>query len=527
MKSNLNLVLAFALVARAASTNAQTLDSFNPACNGDVSALAVQPDGKIWIGGTFSAMNGEASHGLARVSTDGTLDLAFDPGAATDDFTYSPQVIAMVVQPDGKVVAGGWFTSFDGEPRVNIVRVNTNGIVDPDFNPDYTSGLITSMTMQPDGKILVISGFNIFRINTDGSRDTTFNVSTSGSIATYLAIQTDGKILVLGGVNLVISNVVYSVNGLGRIGSNGAYDASFNYFGSLANNSGVPTALTIQPDGKVVVGNYVPHYVLCGPGGGLCLAYFDILLTRITSNGAFETDVASIHHTLAASGLINVLTMQANGKFIAGSSPISRVMSSGGVDLNFSTTATANVLALQSDGRLVFGGPVGRIINNEPATQSLSYSNSTITWMRGGSSPEVWRTTFEYSTDRGTNWTSIGAGTRINGGWQRAGVSLPFAGTIRARGYIVAGDSSSWFVEKLLITEPLKLVADEANYGISSNQFRFHLSGYPGTVAVIEGSTNLIDWTPLITNTLSSSPLPFSDPAFISFPRRFYRARTQ
>jgi hypothetical protein len=57
---------------------------------------------------------------------------------------------------------------------------------------------------------------------------------------------------------------------------------------------------------------------------------------------------------------------------------------------------------------------IGRLKNTEPATQSLSYDGTTITWLRGGTSPEVWRTTFDYSAD-GRIWMDLGAGSRTAG----------------------------------------------------------------------------------------------------------------
>jgi hypothetical protein len=114
-------------------------------------------------------------------------------------------------------------------------------------------------------------------------------------------------------------------------------------------------------------------------------------------------------------------------------------------------------MAVQADGKVLVGGwfttlggqsrtNIGRLNATDPATQGLTSDGSTITWLRGGTSPEVWRTTFEHSPD-GLTWTGLGAGTRISGGWRLTGLSLPPGGTIRARGY-VAG--SSWFVESLI-----------------------------------------------------------------------------
>ena len=506
------------------SAAAQTLDSFNPVINGDVQALAVQPDGKIWLGGLFTTVNGQTCRGLGRVTTNGVLDLAFNPGAITQNFTYQPQIISFVIQPDGKVVAGGWFTSFNGIARTNIVRLNVDGTVDLSFNPTYATDIITSMAMQPDGRIIAISGLNVFRINSNGSRDATFNVSTSGSIATYLAIQADGKILVQGAVNIVVNSVTYPVNGLGRVNGNGSFDSSFTFFGNLQDNSGVPTSLTIQADGKVVVGNYSPHYFPCG--NGLCIDYYAVGLTRLTSAGSSEAEIAFLNQAFSNSDTAKVLTIQANGKIIAACDRVRRANAGGGLDVNFNTTFLANVMALQPDGKLLVGGStLRRLINNEPAAQSLSYSGNTATWLRSGSTPEVWRATFEYSTDHGTNWTSLGAGSRISGGWQLTGGSIPSNAKLRARGFVVAGDSSSWFVESQLQLSPNNpiILVNDGNFGIRSNQFGFNFTADSGLTVVVEGSTNLRDWLPLQTNTMSSSPIWFADPAATNLVQRFYR----
>jgi hypothetical protein len=65
----------------------------------------------------------------------------------------------------------------------------------------------------------------------------------------------------------------------------------------------------------------------------------------------------------------------------------------------------------------------------------------------------------------------------------------------------------------------------DGNFGFRANQFGFSLSGSAEQVLVIEGSTNLVNWLPLQTNTLGSNPLYFSDPGSSGMSYRFYRAR--
>ncbi len=189
---------------------------------------------------------------------------------------------------------------------------------------------------------------------------------------------------------------------------------------------------------------------------------------------------------------------------------------------------------MQADGKILVGGRfgtlggqsrtnIGRLNNTGPATQSLAFDGSTLTWTRGGTSPEVWRTTFEYSPD-GTSWTNLGGGIRIPGGWQLTGLALPTNTTFRARGYTVGGyyNGSGWFVETIL-RAPLAI--SDLLYS-ANGQFGFSAGGPAGQVVVIEASTNLRTWMPLQTNTLGAAPLPFSDTQTALFPTRFYRLRS-
>jgi hypothetical protein len=201
-------------------------------------------------------------------------------------------------------------------------------------------------------------------------------------------------------------------------------------------------------------------------------------------------------------------------------------------------------LVVQADGKILVGRAfgtlgsqprdcIGRLNNSEPATQSLGYDGSTITWLGGGASPEVWRTTFDFSTN-GTGWASLGAGARTAGGWRVTGVSLPSAtGTIRARGYVTGGqyDGSTWFVESDLqvpsaVSTPPVILVNDPSFGFSSNRFGFEFSGTAGQVVIVETSTNLATWTPVATNTLAATPSYFSDPYSEAFPQRFYRLRS-
>ncbi len=92
--------------------------------NGNVESVAVQTDGKIVIGGSFTAVNGVTSNRIARLNADGSVDTAFSAnlGAGPSD-----DVKSVAVQSDGKIVIGGWFTAVNGTPSARIARLNNNG----------------------------------------------------------------------------------------------------------------------------------------------------------------------------------------------------------------------------------------------------------------------------------------------------------------------------------------------------------------------------------------------------------------
>src|SRR5262245_54504349 len=94
-----------------------------------VYAILGQPDGKIVIAGAFTQVYGATRKGIARLEYDGTLDASFDAGNGPD----IPGTVALALQPDGKILVGGPFTLFNGYQREHICRLNPDGSVDLSF----------------------------------------------------------------------------------------------------------------------------------------------------------------------------------------------------------------------------------------------------------------------------------------------------------------------------------------------------------------------------------------------------------
>lgn len=139
------------------------LTSFVPRPNGTVQAVATQPDGKILIGGTFTSIqigSTSTNHSrsrLARLNTDGSVDTGFDPSP-------NGSIYAIALQTDGKIIIGGSFTTVQpsGSPspvsRTNLARLNADGTLDTSFAPN-PDGVVYALALRTNGRILVGGGF--------------------------------------------------------------------------------------------------------------------------------------------------------------------------------------------------------------------------------------------------------------------------------------------------------------------------------------------------------------------------------
>lgn len=183
------------------------IDTFNVGGVGPnlyVWTSSVLSDDKIYIGGGFSQYNGAEANHLLRLNSDGTRDATYTTIRYTNN-----AVLTHAVQPDGKIIIGGLFTNYGGGliPKARLARINMNGTLDATF--DIGTGLNSyplSIVCQPNGKILVGGAFttykgvaakNILRLNTDGSVDTSFLSGTGmNGVVYHAAFQPNGKLLI-------------------------------------------------------------------------------------------------------------------------------------------------------------------------------------------------------------------------------------------------------------------------------------------------------------------------------------------
>jgi uncharacterized delta-60 repeat protein len=203
-----------------------------------VNAINIQSDGKIICGGRFATYSGTSSNRIVRLSSTGSIDSSFSIGTG---FTTEVGVVGvnkMTIQSDGKIICGGSFISYNGVSASNIIRLNSNGSIDNTFSygSGFGSGLadIQSIVIQSDGKILVggyfttyngVSANRIIRLNTDGTRDNTFDIGTGfNDFVQKISIQSNGKII-CGGQFTTYNGV--SVNRIIRLTTDGTRDNTF------------------------------------------------------------------------------------------------------------------------------------------------------------------------------------------------------------------------------------------------------------------------------------------------------------
>lgn len=416
----------------------ETLDlSFNPGegANNTIRSVAIQQDGKIIIGGYFTEYDGQSVNRIARLNTDGSLDASFATGEGLDD-----GVTSLAIQPDGKILVGGIFEFFDGQYASHMTRLNNDGTKDSTFSVIGVNENIFDIAVQPDGKILAVGTFTTFnfnqkkylvRLNANGTTDSSFiadmpsgnelysvkvnelgiyiggsfvlkrlnqdgtlnadlGLSTGLNATIYsIALQSDGKILATGDAGW-LANGTYLRTCLARVNIDGTLDESFT--SPLERDDNSIYFVTLKGDGKILAcgdfyyyGNEAENHIVC-----------------LNSDGTKDS-VFDIGKGTGADYFIKASVLQPDGKIvIAGGflnfngvsrKRIARLNQDGTLDETFSVgsgfkgfnggSTQVSCLALQPDGKLIVignfksynGQPNSGIIRlNSDGTQDDSFN---------------------------------------------------------------------------------------------------------------------------------------------------------
>jgi uncharacterized repeat protein (TIGR01451 family)/uncharacterized delta-60 repeat protein len=328
-----------------------------------IHALMLQADEKLVIGGDFNKVNGITRTRLARLDKSGQIDNSFLVGAGAND-----SVRAVVQQEDGRILIGGLFTNYDGSNRRRIARLNVNGTLDLTFDPGSgADNPVHTIAVHRDavyyGKVLVAGEFStiggvvrpyVARLDTNGVVDANFNVGSGPNGPVYaMVIQPDGKVIIGGDFTSVNSNTNYPY--LARLNVDGSVDTTFSSANKL---DGTVRALVLQSDGKIVAGgNFVKAGASSRP-----------FIVRLNADGILD---ATFNPGVGGSHPVLALAIQPDGKILAGGdflkfngvsrSRITRLNTDGSPDptINFGSGANSfvsSIVVQPSDERIILGG---------------------------------------------------------------------------------------------------------------------------------------------------------------------------
>ena len=274
----------------------------------DVTAVAVQADGKVLIAGAFGKVAGTPRAGLARLNADGSLDPSFDPGLGIRNTNGAAFVRVLLPRSDGSVWVGGSFTHFNNRYGRLLAKLLSNGSVDTTFTSPFRSpntffypyprltdtSALYSLVEQPDGQLVAggvlnissgstISGqFPVVRLSQTGLVDSSFTNTRTTDTAYALALTPEGKILAGG---------AYMTNWLAvwRLGTNGTTDTAFRVRNapSVSAYSSEVRQLLVQPDGRVL---FSAALFVQGSGGPFRAAgnLDHVIVGRLLADGSWD-----------------------------------------------------------------------------------------------------------------------------------------------------------------------------------------------------------------------------------------------
>lgn len=327
-------------------------------------------NGQTVVVGPFTEFNGVATRSIVRLTATGAVDPTFSPGQSTNR-----EIEVIVGLPNGQMLIGGYFRSYNGNPCNGLARLNANGSFDASFAPALgTDSEVLNIVVQPDGKILLAGGLynvngadqSVVRLLPNGANDSSFAPPASltpYSVYSYfgdaLQLQPDGKILFIssaGGAPAGFSRP-------GRLNPNGTLDTSYQ---AGTGPNGLPFSITLLASGQALLAGSFTNF-----NGTL-----DRPLVQLSSTGALD---ASFQPLIQTTGTVTAVVRQADGKLVAGGNfseingqvvrRLARFTATGGLDATFTNPSTLDFsvsdLALQPDGRLLLAtaGPLRRLLS--------------------------------------------------------------------------------------------------------------------------------------------------------------------
>ncbi|MGA2540612.1 MAG: Calx-beta domain-containing protein [Verrucomicrobiota bacterium] len=314
--------------------------------NDFVAAVVIDANGKILIAGNFTSFNGVTANRVARLNSDGSLDTSFNTGRGADGTVW-----ALALDPNGNVVIGGDFLTFNSTNRVHIARLLPTGSLDTSFDPgsgtDQNFDGVGVRTVAADslgdvvigGAFSYVNGTNwpgLARLLPSGALDTNFNPGTDVHGTVYgVAVQSPGNQIVIGGNFSVVG--LTNVPCIARLNYNGSVD---NSFAPGAGVNGPVYCVAIQPsDQKILIGG---QFTSVGTVRRVGYA-------RLLPNGWVDTSFMDTSYNQFA-GLIN----HYNNPFAVNPNDLP-------IPTTYNTPNYVKAMAVEPSGNIMIGGSFARL----------------------------------------------------------------------------------------------------------------------------------------------------------------------
>jgi uncharacterized delta-60 repeat protein len=214
--------------------------------NAVANSVIILASGKILVGGDFTTLNGSSvAAKLIRLNSDGTLDTTFDTNLGTG---FNSAIYGLYERSDNSIVVVGGFTSFNGNTRNRMVLLNSDGTEDTGFYTNLGTafnGTVLALTVQPDDKILAGGSFTDFngnglnyivRLNSDGTEDTAFTTlagSGPDSLVDAFDVKPSGAVL-MGGAFTTYGGASYTY--IAEFEVIPELDQTFTFYGTYSND---------------------------------------------------------------------------------------------------------------------------------------------------------------------------------------------------------------------------------------------------------------------------------------------------
>jgi uncharacterized delta-60 repeat protein len=539
----------------------------NSGLDSDVFAIAVQGDGRIVVGGSFSKVGRTSRSGIARLHSDGSLDTSFDPGSG-----FNGLVESLVLLPDERLVLAGRFTMVNGQEQRYVARLLQDGKLDATFRP-VLNEIAVSIAYGGENSVLVGGAFTtldtlnrryIARIRSDGTADHEFKPGLGPDKSVHsIARQADGRLILAGQFTSVQSTPRMRI---ARLHADGSLDAAFD---PGAGPNHVVTTTSLQADGRVLLGGWFTNVA------GATRTF----LARLNADGSLDQSFTP-GIALAWGGVMSVQADPAGGVIVGGEFEkidglsrvgIARLLENGALDVTFNPgsgvvnsdgwSPLVRSVMLQADGKVLIGGRFTSV-NGTKLNRLARLHGHTGGTVELASSPQVMSESANADTIRLRRFGALDAAVSVN--LEVTGVSASPAFVVQLPDHTVtfaAGESEQVVpidflhggrltggdelqlalanpIGGILLGAPrtatvvvqnssLPLVLEfTALERLNAEQVRLVLSAPTGTTCILERAAKPVGgaWTSLATNLASGNVCVFDVNSGVGNGQSFYRA---